>query len=77
MSVVVTSGLYYMHLSVNRWLENRAADRARKTLDRAINSPNVPEAEKEKFRKQLAEFEQGVVARELERVQLVGSPPAP
>jgi hypothetical protein len=58
-SVLVGSVVFYAHVSLNRWLESRAATRARKTLERAINNPNLPEDHKEDFRRQLAEFEQG------------------
>jgi hypothetical protein len=75
-SIVVGGGLFYLHVSVNRWMETRAAGSARATLERAIKNPEIPEEDKKKeFRKQLAEFEKGVVARELERVEALGAVP--
>jgi hypothetical protein len=79
MAVIASSMIFYMHVSLQRWLEVRAAKRARQTLRTAIDDPRMPETQKNNFRDQLAEFEQGVVARDLERVKLIGScqPPAP
>jgi hypothetical protein len=74
-SVLAGSLLFYAHVSLSRWLENRAATRARKTIERAINNENLPEAERDKFRTDLAKFERGVVARELERVEAIGAVP--
>jgi hypothetical protein len=74
-SVIVGTTLYYLHVSLNRWLESRAAAAARQTLERAINNPLVPEEDKARFRNQLAIFEEGVIAREMERVRLIGTVP--
>jgi hypothetical protein len=74
-SVIVGTTLYYLHVSLNRWLESRAAAAARPTLERAINNPLVPEEDKARFRNQLAIFEEGVIAREMERVRLIGTVP--
>ena len=59
-------------------MESRQAAKARRTIEAAINNPNVPEARKQAFRERLAEFEAGVPwRRELERVEAIGNVPQP
>jgi hypothetical protein len=74
-SVVAGSLLLYLHMTVNRWLEDREADRARGKLRRALDDPHVPEPDKEEFRRLLAGFERSQIERELERVRAIGRVP--
>jgi hypothetical protein len=76
-SVVAGSLLFYLHVSVNRWLEDREARRARMTLERALDNPQVPEVDKEEFRQLLVGFERDRITRELKRVGAVGTVPEP
>jgi hypothetical protein len=74
-SVVVGSVFFHLHMNLNRWFETRAAGRARRALEEAISSPHLPEEAKARFRLQLVQFEESVVARELERVRLISALP--
>ncbi len=74
MTAVMTSALYYLHVSINRWFEDREAARARLTLQRAIANPDIPEPDKQEFREQLASFERTRIVRGIERVEAVGGP---
>src|SRR4051812_17270270 len=49
-SVVAGTLLFYAHMNLRRWLEDREADRARARLREALDNPNVPEAKKALFR---------------------------
>lgn len=68
-SVLAAGALFYLHLMVNRWIEDREAERARAMLARAIDDPHVLESEKEDFRRLLARFERDQIEHELRRVQ--------
>ena len=72
-SVVVGGLTVYLQASWGRYLEARQAAKARKTLQRAIDNDRLPDADRERFRQLLADLEHGVVARDLERVGLVGT----
>lgn len=71
-AAIVCSGLlFYMHLAVHRWLEDREANRARATLKRALEDDDVPEADKEEFRSLLARHHRDRIARGFDRVNIV------
>jgi hypothetical protein len=77
MTAVVTSALYYLHVSVNRWFEDREASRARATLQKAIANPDIPDTDKEEFRELLANFERTQIVRVIERVEAVAESTSP
>jgi hypothetical protein len=74
-SVVTGSLFYYLHLTLNRWLEDREATRARETLKRALDDPDVPDDDKVEFRKLLANHHRGRILRQFARVDALGDVP--
>lgn len=72
LTAIVTGTFYYLHVAINRWFEDREAARARATLQKAIEDPNVPEKDKQEFRGLLADFERTQIVRDIERVRVVG-----
>lgn len=76
-TAIVTSLLYYLHVWVNNWFEDRVAARARVALQRAIANPDIEETDKQEFRSQLASFERTRIVRGIERVEAVGGPYGP
>lgn len=70
-SVAAASALFLWHMMINRWLEDREAERARTIIARALDDPHVPASEKRDFRRLLARFERDQIERELRRVTAV------
>jgi hypothetical protein len=76
-SVLAGTLLFYAHMNLRRWLEDREADRARGRLREALHDPDVPEDKKAAFRQLLGEFEHETITRGLERARNIGQVPPP
>jgi len=74
-SLLAGTLLFYFHVNVNRWLEDREAKRARGILDEALDDDHVPDDVKDDFRQLLAGHHRDRIMRELERVTAVGDVP--
>ena len=75
-SVLIGSGLYFVQLQTNRYLQGRVAKGAVNTLTKLLKNPQTSDAHKAQIRRQLEEIESVVARNEVERVKEIGVLPA-
>lgn len=74
-SVVAGQLFFYLHVNVNRWLEDRQARRARSLLKQALDDPDVPDEVKREYRELLGGHYRDRITREMARVTAIGHIP--
>ena len=74
-SVIAGTVLYQLKLQADWYGERWQVRRARKTLERQLNSPHASDDHKARLKKKLGEVDQAVAEAELRRVRLIWQPP--